>query len=104
MKPIWFVVVLSSILLSVPTAFSQPVISPQPEVTTQKTIHLNQASVSELTNSFKGIGRKRAEAIVAYRESHGPFKAVADLAQVRGLGHTFINNHLEQLQKAFEVN
>ncbi len=67
-------------------------------------INLNQASVLQLTQSFKGIGKRRAEAIVAYRASHGGFKSVADLAYVRGLGGSFVKNHLAQLQDVYSIN
>jgi len=66
-------------------------------------INLNKADVSTLTNSFKGIGKKRAEAIVKYREEHGDFKSIDDLAQVRGMGKAFVNSHLAQLQEVFAV-
>lgn len=65
-------------------------------------INLNKADVSTLTHSFKGIGKKRAEAIVDYREAHGDYRSVADLAGVRGL-RSFVNKNLLQLQKAFAV-
>ena len=48
-------------------------------------VNINQADVSALT-TLKGIGPKKAEAIVAYRTAHGPFKAVSDLAKVKGIG------------------
>ena len=31
-------------------------------------------------------GEKRAQAIVAYREEHGPFQSVEDLTRVSGIG------------------
>ncbi len=68
------------------------------------TINLNKAIVSELTQSFKGIGKKRAQAIVDYRMSHGNFKSVEDLAQVRGFGRSFVTHHLQQLQALFVVS
>ena len=52
------------------------------------TINLNKADVDTLTQSFKGIGRKRAEAIVAYREANGEFKSLDDLALVKGIGRS----------------
>ena len=46
-------------------------------------IDLNKADAAALTGSVKGIGKKRAEAIVAYREGHHGFKAVQELAEVK---------------------
>jgi len=48
-------------------------------------VNINTAS-SEQLQSVKGIGEKTAAAIIAYRESHGAFKAVDDLVRVKGIG------------------
>ncbi len=66
-------------------------------------INLNSADVNSLMHSIKGIGAKRAEAIVQYRKTHGVFKSVNDLAAVRGFGKTFIKSHAKQLQDIFVV-
>ena len=100
------VLLLSIVSLSVEAAVpnnSAPASSP-PVVKTLPKININTADVSALTQSFKGIGKKRAEAIVHYRETHGAFKSVADLAAVRGLGETFVSAHLAALQLVFSVN
>ena len=47
-------------------------------------VNLNQASAEQLS-SLKGVGAKRAAAIVAYRQSHGKFQHVDDLASVPGI-------------------
>lgn len=39
-----------------------------------------------LLQALDGIGPKLAEAIVAYREEHGPFRRADDLARVPGIG------------------
>lgn len=51
----------------------------------QQKLNLNTASAADLTN-LRGIGQKTAEAIVAYRESNGPFKSVEELVEVKGIG------------------
>lgn len=47
-------------------------------------IPLNSASQSDLER-LPGIGPTRAKAILAYRQSHGPFASVQDLEKVPGL-------------------
>ncbi|KTD47323.1 competence protein ComEA [Legionella rubrilucens] len=66
-------------------------------------INLNTAELKTLIHSFKGIGEKRAEAIVKYRESHEGFKSVEELAEVPGLGQQFINRNLAELKETFSV-
>src|SRR5689334_4131789 len=48
-------------------------------------LDLNRASVAELM-ALPGVGRVRAEAIVLHRVRHGPFRALAELAAVDGIG------------------
>lgn len=36
--------------------------------------------------TLPGIGATRAQAIVAYRQQHGPFQRVQDLLAVSGIG------------------
>lgn len=48
-------------------------------------IDLNRATPAEL-DALPGIGPATAAAIVAHRDANGPFAAVDDLEQVRGIG------------------
>ena len=48
-------------------------------------VDVNSASNAQLM-TLKGIGEKKAQAIIDYRTAHGPFKTVADLSQVKGIG------------------
>ncbi len=48
-------------------------------------MNLNLATASQLER-LPRIGPKMAARILAYREAHGPFKRVADLVRVRGIG------------------
>ena len=57
-------------------------------------VHINTFNAKQLLH-LKGIGPKRAAAIVAYRNQNGSFSKVADLAAVKGVGKT----GLARLQK-----
>jgi competence protein ComEA len=48
-------------------------------------IDLNTATLEDL-DTLPGVGPATAQAIVAHREEHGPFGAVEDLLEVRGIG------------------
>ena len=48
-------------------------------------VNINRATVAELT-VLPGIGEKRAQAIVEYREENGLFESIDDLINVRGIG------------------
>ncbi|MGL5289848.1 MAG: ComEA family DNA-binding protein, partial [Aeromonas sp.] len=45
----------------------------------------NIASLAELT-SLKGIGEKKAQAIIDHREKQGKFTSIDQLADVSGIG------------------
>ena len=49
-------------------------------------VHLNTATVEELVKGLVGVGQRRAEAIVAYRQRVGDFRNDDELSQVRGIG------------------
>ena len=49
-------------------------------------VDVNTASAETLAATMEGVGPQKAQAIVAYRDRHGPFVAVEDLTAVRGIG------------------
>ena len=56
----------------------------QHEVSVEK-VNINTANAQQLA-TLKGVGPKRAESIVAYRNDHGPFADVNALSSVKGMG------------------
>ena len=51
----------------------------------QGTVNINTATLEEL-QTIKGIGKKKAEAILQYRKEHGAFRTKEELLQVKGIG------------------
>ena len=49
-------------------------------------VNINTASAEDIAELLNDVGPKKAEAIVAYRQEFGPFKAVDDLMNVKGIG------------------
>ncbi|MFM5648292.1 ComEA family DNA-binding protein [Aeromonas veronii] len=82
-------------LLACLPLFSQPVLAADKATPKQTTtaevaketgkLNINTATLAELT-SLKGIGDKKAQAIVDYREKQGKFTSVDQLADVNGIG------------------
>ena len=60
-------------------------------------VNINQAPASTLADELTGIGDSRAAAIVAHREAHGPFTAVDDLREVRGVGAATLEQNRHKL-------
>jgi len=60
-------------------------------------IRINAATKEELM-TLSGIGEKKAEAIIKYIESNGPFQSADDLTQVEGIGEKTVANFLDQIQ------
>ncbi|OGW44115.1 MAG: hypothetical protein A2132_06355 [Nitrospirae bacterium RBG_16_43_11] len=48
-------------------------------------VNINVASADEMA-SVPGLGEKKSQAIVKFREKHGPFARVEDLKKVDGIG------------------
>ncbi|OHC44231.1 ComEA family DNA-binding protein [Rhodanobacter soli] len=56
-------------------------------------VNINQADAATIAKSLDGIGQSKAEAIVAWREAHGPFKKADDLNHVKGIGKATIERN-----------
>ena len=56
-----------------------------PSNSKQGTVNINTATLEEL-QTIKGIGKKKAEAILQYRKEHGAFRTKEELLQVKGIG------------------
>ena len=61
-------------------------------------VDINKASAQEMSESLKGVGLKKADAIVAYRKANGPFSSIDDLANVKGIGEKTIAKNKDNLQ------
>ena len=61
-------------------------------------VNVNQADAATIAKSLDGIGQSKAEAIVAWREAHGPFKKADDLKHVKGIGKATIERNRAAIQ------
>ncbi len=69
--------ILAALILS--CALAQPAFAGHP-------VDINTADAQELAEGLDGVGMSKAEAIVAYRDEHGPFASADALANVKGIG------------------
>ena len=60
-------------------------------------VNINTADAEALADAINGVGLKRAEAIVEYRNQNGPFKSVDELVQVQGVGDKSLEKSRERL-------
>ncbi|MCI0401242.1 MAG: helix-hairpin-helix domain-containing protein [Gammaproteobacteria bacterium] len=60
-------------------------------VLSDELVNINTADAKTLASAMKGVGPVKAEAIVAYREQHGPFMSVEDLTLVDGIGEQTVD-------------
>ncbi|MBD9575179.1 helix-hairpin-helix domain-containing protein [Pseudomonas sp. PDM23] len=60
-------------------------------------VNINTASVEELQKSLKGIGKVKAQAIVDYRTSNGPFTTVDQLLEVKGIGKGTLDKNRDRI-------
>ncbi|KAA1195457.1 ComEA family DNA-binding protein [Photorhabdus heterorhabditis] len=60
-------------------------------------VNINTASAEELAKALSGIGVKKAQGIVEYREKHGAFTTVEQLQEVQGIGPVFIERNRSKL-------
>ncbi|HLR42491.1 MAG TPA: helix-hairpin-helix domain-containing protein [Pseudogracilibacillus sp.] len=67
-----------------------------PQATEEGKVHLNSATQAEI-ETLNGIGPKKAESILIYREENGPFQSVEQLTEVSGIGDKTVENIRDQL-------
>ncbi len=60
-------------------------------------ININTADKETLMSVIKGVGEKKAEAIIAYRNENGNFKSIDELTNVKGIGQGTVDRHKDQL-------
>ena len=78
--------ILLTLLLSLPLlAFSA------------ESININTADKEALMSVIKGVGDKKAAAIITYRKENGPFKSIDELTNIKGIGQGIIDKHREML-------
>ncbi|WP_214510798.1 ComEA family DNA-binding protein [Pseudomonas brassicacearum] len=88
--------------IAAPAAKPESVSTPQAVEQSAKTqgarVDLNGADAATLQRELTGIGKGKAEAIVAYRENNGPFSSVEELLEVKGIGKAILDRNRDKLE------
>ncbi|WJW81394.1 ComEA family DNA-binding protein [Moellerella wisconsensis] len=66
--------------------------------TSNDLVNINKADADELALKLSGIGVRKAQAIIDYREKFGDFKSIENLQEVNGIGPLFIENNRDKLK------
>ncbi|RKQ40900.1 helix-hairpin-helix domain-containing protein [Enterobacter sp. R1(2018)] len=61
-------------------------------------VSINTASAEDLARVINGVGLKKAQAIVSYREEYGPFKDLDQLQEVPGIGIALVERNRAHLK------
>lgn len=61
-------------------------------------LDLNKADAMALQSRLSGIGKTKAEAIVAYREEHGDFVSIDELLEIKGIGKALLDRNRDKLK------
>ena len=77
---------------------SRSVLETKTEIYT--TVNVNEADAQTIADVLKGVGLKRAQAIVAYRERHGKFYTLEELTAVRGIGKSTVARNKDRITLA----
>lgn len=83
-KGLSFVGVVLLLVLSSWNVFAEP-------------LDINAADAKVIAQVMEGVGKAKAEAIVAYRVKHGNFKHVTELAKVKGIGKKTVEKNRTKL-------
>ena len=64
----------------------------------QQFVDLNSASAEQLASVPVGVGAAKAQAIIRYRDEVGPFRAVEELEEVKGIGPGIVKRNKTRIR------
>ncbi|CAI1006151.1 ComEA family DNA-binding protein [Serratia fonticola] len=79
-------------------AVVSPKVSPEAPSEGEAKVSINQADAEALATVLNGVGLKKAEAIVRYREQNGPFSEIDQLQEVPGIGPSLVERNRDRLK------
>lgn len=64
----------------------------------QATVNINTADAAMLAKVLNGVGKSKAEAIIAYRKANGKFRTAEELTAVKGIGPRTVKRNMERIK------
>ena len=61
-------------------------------------VNINTADAAALDRVLIGVGPAKATAIVEYRKTNGPFKSAEELAMVKGIGLSTVEQNRDRIE------
>lgn len=61
-------------------------------------VNVNTADAATLARELQGVGLAKAQAIVAHRDKHGPFRSIDDLGRVKGIGKKTLERNRDSIR------
>ena len=71
---------------------------PPKQVLIAETININKANARQISEALKGIGLKKAEAIVEWRKANGKFTTIEQLIEVKGIGEKILQMNKQRMK------
>ncbi|MEX2130356.1 MAG: ComEA family DNA-binding protein [Pseudohongiellaceae bacterium] len=87
------ILAVSLVLMPAVWAADEPALLTMP----QEMVDINTADAATLAETLEGVGMARAIEIVAYRETHGKFQTVEQLAEVKGIGMATVEKNRDRI-------
>ena len=72
--------------------------APEKSSSTDELVSINQATAEQLSAVMNGVGLKKAQAIISYREQYGPFTQLDQLKEVPGMGNALVERNVARLK------
>ena len=64
----------------------------------QQKVDLNSASADEIAKTLSGVGPRKAQAMVRYRNEVGPFRSMDEVLEVKGFGPSILARNKDRIQ------
>lgn len=71
--------------------------APRTALSTAARVNINTADAESLSDGLLGVGPAKAAAIVAWRRQNGPFRNMAQLMDVKGIGPALLERNRDRI-------